>query len=118
MKARPDINDTLRTQGADAVRARSDKARKYNGAGHDPSECANGAIEETPPATDVDEFGAATAGTTTSPSLSPLFHSRYVTQPSSSAAPGFLVPITYGAILASPPDGQVLVKAPTTFSKL
>jgi hypothetical protein len=31
MKAAPDINDTLRDQGAEAVRARHDQARKFNG---------------------------------------------------------------------------------------
>jgi hypothetical protein len=32
MKTRPDVNDTLRAKGADAVRARGDKAQKWNGA--------------------------------------------------------------------------------------
>ena len=33
MKAHPDVNDTLRADGTDAVRARHDRAKKYDGAG-------------------------------------------------------------------------------------
>jgi hypothetical protein len=33
MKAHPDVNDTLRAEGTDAVRARHDRAKKYYGAG-------------------------------------------------------------------------------------
>lgn len=35
MKAHPDINDTLRAEGSDAVRARHDGARRFTGNGHD-----------------------------------------------------------------------------------
>ena len=37
MKA-PDINDTLRTEGPDAVRARHDRAQKHNGGENEPAE--------------------------------------------------------------------------------
>ena len=33
MKENPDINDTLREHGPDAVRARHDRAKKYNSSG-------------------------------------------------------------------------------------
>jgi hypothetical protein len=37
MKATPDVNDTLREQGLDAVRARNDRARKFGGNGENGS---------------------------------------------------------------------------------
>jgi hypothetical protein len=47
MKPRPDVNDTLREHGTDAVRARHDKARKYNGPnGTTGAEAAPTALDE------------------------------------------------------------------------
>ena len=43
MKERPDINDTLRDEGADAVRDRHDKSHKY-----EPENDSNGR-DEAPP---------------------------------------------------------------------
>ena len=39
MKDAPDVNDTLRAEGSDAVRLRLERAQRYNG----------GKVEETPP---------------------------------------------------------------------
>jgi RecA-family ATPase len=41
MKSAPDINDTLRSDGVDAVRAKHDKARRFNGGVSEPKPSAN-----------------------------------------------------------------------------
>jgi hypothetical protein len=59
MKDHPDINDTLRAEGPDAVRARHDKARKFEPKTGGGERRANGRSDEPPPADGPDDYGLA-----------------------------------------------------------
>jgi hypothetical protein len=59
MKEHPDINDTLRNEGPEAVRARHDKARKFEPKTGGGERQANGRGDEPPPVKDFYEYGYA-----------------------------------------------------------